>query len=557
MSILPLSNELPLSTEIITEHDFGEGSDSLSDEVSFVTAQEQPDSLSDEVSFVTAQEQPETVSREDHYALGGPQFPMRPPTRKTADAEQPLNSDPNRVQPLDVSRKFPLYHLFSGPATSAPTTVRQETVAGAGSDLIAVQQLTDGAIAGYTIFASRRIKQDYERTLSKLLTSSSEELLTSSSKEKLEKSSKDPESSKGISRSLGLAKMLTRTSEGKLQFDMEAVYQVARLEEYVDEPRKAHESRARLDAGEKLPPTSITTDAKNILLADYIAHDVHGKKHDRAAYEFIRTSVALATTGTFIAATHGASLIAEGAVHGLRTAGGIGVTAVSFRPDVMVRNTKFRYRAQKAARIENLHQEAIDRFAQENKDGFHVQGVGLRSLESVSEEAVRAVREGPMKENIVRQVNGERIGTLRLSASRVNEKKSTKAKAERRDFINKYAFEVLKHEMGVNFPDSISTFREILAESNRAGLRKQDASFRELIQKDPHLETAYRFLRDLGANEEGAIQCLRETMQAEVKKALSTDPRTALLSGTKSYDPKSAGASVVSRMRQAGASRGV
>ena len=555
------------------------------------------DLLSDNASFVTAQERPETVSREDHYALGGPQFPMRRPPRNLADAQRALNPDTNRVQFLDISRKFPLYHLFSGPATLAPGEL-QETVAGAGSDAIAVQQLTDAGIAGHTVFASRRIKHSYERSLSEMLAKSSGELRATSEdiltkhknqiaeyerklseyekqlidskeqpakreemlakyKDQMVKFFKDVRSREDTSRSLSLAKMLTRTPEGKVQFDMDAVYQIAKREEYVNDPKKAAEARARLDASEKNLPTPISSDAKNILLADYIAHDVHGKKQDRAAYEFIRTSLGLAATGTFIAATHGASLIGEGVVHGLRTAGGLGVTGVSFRPDVLGRNMKFRYRGQKQARIENLHQEERDRFAQENKAGFQVQDEGLRSLESVPKEAIQAVCEGPMKEKIVRQVNGEQIGVWRLSASRMNEKKSPQAKAERRDFITKYAYEVLKHEMGVNHPDSVATFRAILAESNGAGLRKQDASFRKLIQRDPHLETAFQFLQDLGANKEGAIQCLRETMQAEVKKELSTDPRTALLSGTEDYNPNSAGAGVIGRMKQAGASRGV
>lgn len=308
-----------------------------------------------------------------------------------------------------------------------------------------------------------------------------------------------------------------------LEYDMEAVHKLATS----DDPTLKNES----------------AHAKNVLLTGFLKDDVAAKQRNRAAYEFIRNSVAISAATATAIGTHGASVAVAGS-HAAATAAGqriagsalSGVSSLDVAKGI--RGLKQRMRNDKAEVVGSYELQKRQAFA-EQYAGPNATEANKKIISDLGEASDKVIKDTHLafRQQARTQAGKETFGRL-FPGSMIDDRKSTAAKKEKRDVVGKHAYAVVDYHMGTSDPVKSAQHAEqwnaIMNTPN--GTRKsRQKQFASMIEKDPGMKTAYQLLRDTGMGQGESIYTMQRMIEMSIETKMAKSPEMNKVGGSPDF----------------------
>ncbi|MCA8003454.1 hypothetical protein [Burkholderia metallica] len=310
--------------------------------------------------------------------------------------------------------------------------------------------------------------------------------------------------------------------ETELEYDMDAVRKLAAL----DDPDLKEE----------------TAHAKNVLLTAFLKDDVAAKQGNRAAYEFIRNTVAISAAALSAAATHGTSTALAGvsmapAAISERIAGGALSAVGAFDVAKGIRGLKQRMRNNKAEVVASIELQKRRAFAEWSSNVGVDPEVkqGIDELGDFRDKVIKSVHQSFL-EQARAEAGKERYGTI-FPGTMINDRKSTDAKKEVRDLVGKHAYAVIEYQVGLNNPNTQwrleKKWNEIMQSGGSQQTRRKQ--FKKMIEADSGMTSAYQLLRDTGMGKGEAVYTLQRMIEMSIESRIVKNPETTTFGGASKF----------------------
>jgi hypothetical protein len=450
---------------------------------------------------------------------------------------QPVYRDKPGFSLLETNKLRPDASVAGAIGIGTHSTAGAATGAVVGGSLTAAHEAVSALVNGHAFFAARERKQRYGEQLDSLLQDDLKkfqsdidngvpirpETMILKRKNGIQKTSdlvtkpasNAPENPRTNAR--------TKTNpSAELDYDMDAVRKLAAS----DDPELKNEA----------------AHAKNVLLTAFLKDDVAAKQGNRAAYEFIRNTVAIGAATATAVGTHGASVAAAGS-HAVATAaseriaGSALAGAGALDVGKGIRGLKQRMRDEKAevAGSYELHKRHAfaDSVAGENADPQMKQ-----AFDDLGDARDKLIKDTHLafRQQAHTQAGQERYGKI-FPGTLINERKSTAAKKETRDLVGKHAHAVVEYQMGVGDPARQKTLANQWNTIMQSGGTRQTRArqFAALIDADPGMKNAYQLLRDTGMGRSESIYTMQRMVEMSIESKLAKDPDLAAFGGNADF----------------------
>jgi hypothetical protein len=459
---------------------------------------------------------------EENAAPEDPGFQM---PAKRQRLGQPVDRDKPGFSLLETNKLRPDASVAAAVGISTHTTPGAAAGAVVGGSMTAAHEALGAVVNGHAFFAASERKKRYGTQLDSML---KDDL----GKFEAKRASGEPihPDTMIFKRKNAIKKVGDLHNAGApgnkpvaLEYDMEAVQKLATS----DDPALKNES----------------AHAKNVLLTAFLKDDVAAKQRNRAAYEFIRNSVAISAATATAIGTHGASVAvagshAAGVAAGQRIAGSAFSGASSLDVAKGIRGLKQRMRNDKAEVVGSYELQKRQAFA-ERYAGPNATADDKKIISDLGDASDKVIKDTHLafREQARTQAGKETFGKI-FPGSLINDKKSTAAKKEKRDVVGKHAYAVVDYHMGTSDPvkseQHAEQWNEIMNTPN--GTRKsRQKQFAAMIDKDPGMKTAYQLLRDTGMGRGESIYTMQRMIEMSVETKMAKNPEMNKLGGSPDF----------------------
>ncbi|WP_239482746.1 hypothetical protein [Paraburkholderia sp. C35] len=430
---------------------------------------------------------------------------------------------------LETNKLRPDASVAGAIGISTHTTVGAATGAVVGGSLTAAHEAVGAMVNGHAFFAARERKQRYGEQLDHLLQHDLQKFKTDvdngvamrpetmifKRKNGIQKASDVFTNSKG--------KAPARTQpNADLEYDMEAVRKLAASDDHELKNEAAH--------------------AKNVLLTAFLKDDVAAKQGNRAAYEFIRNTVAIGAATATAVGTHGASVAAAGShaagtAASERIAGSALAGAGALDVGKGIRGLKQRMRDEKAEVAGSFELQKRNAFA-DSMVGPHADTQMKQAFDDLGDARDKVIKDTHLafRQQARTQAGAERYGKI-FPGTMIDDRKSTAAKKETRDLVGKHAHAVVEYQMGLGDPDKQQALAKEWNTLMQSGGTRQTRTkqFARLIDADPGMKNAYQLLRDTGMGRSESIYTMQRMVEMSIETKLAQDPDKATYGGNADF----------------------
>jgi len=442
---------------------------------------------------------------------------------------QPVYRDKPGFTLLETNKLRPDASVAGAIGIGTHSTAGAATGAVIGGSFTAAHEAVGALVNGHAFFAARERKQRYGAQLDSLL------------QEDLKKFASDVENKVPmrpdtmiLKRKNGIQKasdLVTKPADNaspkarpnaSLEYDMEAVRKLAAS----DDPELKNEA----------------AHAKNVLLTAFLKDDVAAKQGNRAAYEFIRNTVAIGAATATAVGTHGASVAAAGShaagvAASERIAGSALAGAGSLDVGKGIRGLKQRMRDEKA--------EVAGSYELQKRKAFADSIVGpganpemKQAFDDLGDARDKLIKDTHLafRQQAHTQAGAERYGKI-FPGTMIDEKKSTAAKKETRDLVGKHAHAVVEYQMGLGDPAKQATLAQQWNTIMQGGGTRQTRAreFAKVIDADPGMKNAYQLLRDTGMGRSESIYTMQRMVEMSIETKMAKDPELATFGGNADF----------------------
>ncbi|WP_144152226.1 hypothetical protein [Paraburkholderia sp. BCC1885] len=476
----------------------------------------------------------------DTQAVEDPGFKM--PARAQRFG-QPVDRDKPGFSLLETNKLRPGASMAAAVGISTHTTVGAADAALVGGSVTAAHESLGAVINGHAFLAATQRKKRYGAQLDSMLkddlgkldenrrngVAMPPETMIFKRKNGIRKLEDvyDPKAAKrdGKRRDDGKTAAASSAKPIELEYDMEAVKRLAAS----DDPKLKNES----------------AHAKNVLLTAYLKDDVAAKQGNRAAYEFIRNTVAISAATATAVGTHGAAVAVAGthAAHvaaGTRIAGSAISGASSLDVAKGIRGLKQRMRNDKA--------EVVDSYALQRRQAFAEEYAGPKATPE-KKAVMSKLEESGDKEKVVKDTHRAFLEQARVQAgketfgrvfkgSSIDDTRSTTAKKEMRDVVGKHAYTVVNYHMGLSDPkksEHLAGEWDKIMKTPNSTRKSRQKQFADLFDKDPGTKTAYHLLRDTGMGRGESIYTMQRMIEMSIETKMAADPEMAAVGGSADF----------------------
>lgn len=454
---------------------------------------------------------------------------------------QPVYRDKPGFSLLETNKLRPDASVAGAIGIGTHTTAGAATGAVVGGSLTAAHEAVGALVNGHAFFAARERKQRYGEQLDSMLQDDLKkfqsdidnglplrpETMILKRKNGIQKTSDI--FTRPASNAAGKAPQNAQPDAGaktkpnaELDYDMDAVRKLAASDDPELKQEAAH--------------------AKNVLLTAFLKDDVAAKQGNRAAYEFIRNTVAIGAATATAVGTHGASVAAAGS-HAAATAASERIAGSALAGagalDVAkgIRGLKQRMRDEKAevAGSYELHKRKAfaDSVVGENADPQMKQ-----AFDDLGDARDKLIKDTHLafRQQAHTQAGQERYGKI-FPGTMIDERKSTAAKKETRDLVGKHAHAVVEYQMGLGDPAKQKTLANQWNTIMQSGGTRQTRArqFAALIDADPGMKNAYQLLRDTGMGRSESIYTMQRMVEMSIESKLAKDPEMAAFGGNADF----------------------
>ncbi|AUT65159.1 hypothetical protein [Paraburkholderia terrae] len=480
---------------------------------------------------------PSIAEATDTTPNDGPQDPgFRLPARSQR-LGQPVYRDKPGFSLLETNKLRPEASVAGAIGIGTHTTAGAATGAVVGGSLTAAHEAVGALVNGHAFFAARERKQRYGEQLNSMLQDDLKkfqsdidngvplrsETMILKRKNGIQKTSDLFTKPGGTAPENAQTNAKTKTRpNAELDYDMDAVRKLAASDDPELKQEAAH--------------------AKNVLLTAFLKDDVAAKQGNRAAYEFIRNTVAIGAATATAVGTHGASVAAAGS-HAAATAASERIAGSALAGagalDVAkgIRGLKQRMRDEKAevAGSYELHKRKAfaDSVVGENADPQMKQ-----AFDDLGDARGKLIKDTHLafRQQAHTQAGQERYGKI-FPGTMIDERKSTATKKEMRDLVGKHAHAVVEYQMGLGDPAKQKTLANQWNTIMQSGGTRQTRArqFAKVIDADPGMKNAYQLLRDTGMGRSESIYTMQRMVEMSIESKLAKDPDMATFGGNADF----------------------
>ncbi|BCG01501.1 hypothetical protein PPGU19_060690 (plasmid) [Paraburkholderia sp. PGU19] len=450
---------------------------------------------------------------------------------------QPVYRDKPGFSLLETNKLRPDASVAGAIGIGTHSTAGAATGAVVGGSLTAAHEAVGALVNGHAFFAARERKQRYGEQLDSMLQNDLKkfqsdinngvpirpETMILKRKNGIQKTSDlfTKPASNAAENAQTNARTKTRPN-AELDYDMDAVRKLAASDDPELKQEAAH--------------------AKNVLLTAFLKDDVAAKQGNRAAYEFIRNTVAIGAATATAVGTHGASVAAAGS-HAAATAASERIAGSALAGagalDVAkgIRGLKQRMRDEKAevAGSYELHKRKAfaDSVVGENADPQMKQ-----AFDDLGDARDKLIKDTHLafRQQAHTQAGQERYGKI-FPGTMIDERKSTAAKKETRDLVGKHAHAVVEYQIGLGDPAKQKTLANQWNTIMQSGGTRQTRArqFAAIIDADPGMKNAYQLLRDTGMGRSESIYTMQRMVEMSIESKLARDPEMATFGGNADF----------------------
>jgi hypothetical protein len=459
----------------------------------------------------------------------GFQLPARPQR-----LGQPVYRDKPGFTLLETNKLRPDVPVTAAIGVSTHTTAGVATGTVVGSGVTAAHEVLGALVNGHAFFAARERKQRYGEQLDSLL------------QKDLEKFRSDLQTGVPLRPEMNIFKrrngiqkasdVFTRPKpNGKSSANAQKTQPGADLEYDIDAVRK-------LAVSDDPELKQAAAHAKNVLLTAFLKDDVAAKQGNRAAYEFIRNTVAIGAATATAVGTHGASVAAAGShaaatAASERIAGSALAGAGALDVGKGIRGLKQRMRDQKAEVAGSYELQKRKAFA-DSVAGPNADAGMKAAFDDLGDARDKLIQDTQFafRQQAHAQAGNERYGKI-FPGTMIDERKSTAAKKETRDLVGKHAHAVIEYQMGLGDSAKQETLANQWSSILQGGGTRQTRAkaFARLIDADPGMKNAYQLLRDTGMGRGESIYTMQRMVEMSIETKLSKDPALAEFGGNPEF----------------------
>ncbi|MFP3550255.1 hypothetical protein SB861_06025 [Paraburkholderia sp. SIMBA_049] len=467
----------------------------------------------------------------------GPQDPGFKLPARSQRLGQPIYRDKPGFSLLETNKLRPEASVAGAIGIGTHTTAGAATGAVVGGSLTAAHEAVGALVNGHAFFAARERKQRYGGQLDSMLQDDLKkfqsdidngvplrpETMILKRKNGIQKTSDLFTKPGGTAPENAQTNARTKTRpNAELDYDMDAVRKLAASDDPELKQEAAH--------------------AKNVLLTAFLKDDVAAKQGNRAAYEFIRNTVAIGAATATAVGTHGASVAAAGS-HAAATAASERIAGSALAGagalDVAkgIRGLKQRMRDEKAEVVGSYELHKRKAFA-DSVVGENADPQMKQAFDDLGDARGKLIKDTHLafREQAHTQAGQERYGKI-FPGTMIDERKSTAAKKETRDLVGKHAHAVVEYQMGLGDPAKQKTLANQWNTIMQSGGTRQTRArqFAALIDGDPGMKNAYQLLRDTGMGRSESIYTMQRMVEMSIESKLAKDPEMAAFGGNADF----------------------